>query len=119
MTKISCGIILLALILISCGQKTNQARTRVVDNVNLLTAEQKARLTEQIFELETSVGSQIVILIIGSLNGEQLEEYSLRTANSLGLGREGYGDGILVTAAMNDGQMRIEVGWGLERILPD
>jgi uncharacterized protein len=70
-------------------------------------------------QLESKVGSQVAVLTILSLEGEKIEEVSLRYAEATRLGRATHNDGVLITVAYTDRQMRIEVGTGLENILKD
>ena len=82
----------MALYLFSCrpgteGESAIQKRHYVADNAFLLTDEQESKLVEQIKGLEKEIGSQIAILTIDSLNGENIDSFSLRTADELRLGR--------------------------------
>src|ERR1035438_4468765 len=72
----------------------------VNDTAGVLTKSDRERIagTLQRYHLETH--HQIAILIIPSLGEEQIETFSLRTANAWALGNKGYDDGILVTLAM-------------------
>ena len=118
--KIFCLVIFVfAVVALSCGEKKDQRIYYVNDQAYLLTEEQVSILTDQIRELEETIGSQIVILIIQSLNGEKIEDYSLRTAHDWGIGRKDYDDGVLITVSLDDRQARIEVGYGLEKIIRD
>lgn len=102
----------------ACDQKkAQQDFIPVIDEVHLLTDNEVAKLAGQIKELETSVGSQIVILIINSLEGESIDDFSFRTGNRMGIGRHQYKDGVLITVAYKDRQVKISVGKGLEQIL--
>ena len=101
------------------AQETHEKRLCVIDSISLLSDAEKTKLTEQILDLESTVGSQIAILAIDTLNGESIESFSLRTANSWGLGRNEYNDGLLITIAFRDRKIRIEVGYGLENIIKD
>lgn len=92
---------------------------RVNDQVGLLTTSQAADLDEKLRLLEEEKGSQVAVLIIESLNGEAIESYSIRVAEEWELGREGVDDGVLVLIALDDRQIRIEVGYGLEGAIPD
>ena len=92
---------------------------RITDYANILTSEQEDSLTTIMEALESKVGSQIAILTIPSLEGEKIEQVSLRYAEASGLGRAKYDDGVLITFAHGDRQIRIEVGTGLENILKD
>ena len=89
----------------------------VSDVYGLLEKEQNHQLTSILMDLEKTVGSQMVILIIDSTKGEPIEEYSLRVANTWGIGRKDYDDGALITVAVKDRRLRIEVGLGLEKII--
>lgn len=89
----------------------------VSDFYGLFDKEQNHQLTTILMDLEKTVGSQMVILIIDSTKGEPIEDYSLRVANTWGLGRKDYDDGVLITVAVKDKKLRIEVGFGLEKII--
>lgn len=96
-----------------------ELRDRITDYADVLTTEQEDSLIVIMEQLEVKVGSQLAILTIPTLNGEEIESYSLRTANASRLGRTQYNDGVLITIALEDRKMRIEVGSGLENILKD
>jgi uncharacterized protein len=79
----------------------------------------KAEL-ESILQYERdSTSNQIAILIIESLNGASLEEYTLRVAEKWGLGKKGKDNGVLFFIALQERDVRIEVGRGLEGRLTD
>jgi uncharacterized protein len=113
------AIFFVVLLIVSCRNETEERRTCVIDNAHLLTDEQQSKLIEEILELETNIGSQLAVLTIVSLEGEKIEDYSLRIANTWGLGRKEHDDGVLITVALHDRQARIEVGYGLEKIITD
>jgi uncharacterized protein len=95
------------------------AADRIFDSAQLLSPVQRDSIFQLIEELHSTVGSEVGVNIISSLKGQKIDPYSLAVANQLGLGRPKYNDGILLTLAMNDHQMRIEVGLGLENIIRD
>jgi uncharacterized protein len=92
---------------------------RVNDTANLVPAALRAKIESKLQAFETATGAQIVVLTIPSLEGEVLEEYSLRVAQTWKLGRKGQDDGALLLIARDDRKMRIEVGYGLEARLTD
>jgi uncharacterized membrane protein YgcG len=92
---------------------------RVNDYAAILANEQEAELNQLLASLEDSIGSQLVILTIESLNEESIEEYSMKVAENWGLGRATHNDGVLITVAVSDRKIRIEVGYGLELIIRD
>jgi uncharacterized protein len=68
---------------------------------------------------EDSTSNQVAVLTIPSLEGEPLEEYSLRVAEAWKLGVKGRDNGVLLLIAREERKVRIEVGSGLEGALPD
>jgi uncharacterized protein len=92
---------------------------RVNDLAELIDAEREARIEAKLAELEQRTGAQVAILTVESLEGEPLEDYSLRVAQTWGLGREAADDGVLLLIAEQDRKMRLEVGYGLEGTLTD
>ena len=59
------------------------------------------------------------MLIVPSLEGESIEDYSLRVCEKNKLGKKGRDNGVLLLIAKADRKLRIEVGYGLEGVLPD
>jgi uncharacterized protein len=92
---------------------------RVVDMANILSPGQTAALTEKAAALETRKGHQFVIVTVATLNGQTIEAYSLALGRGWGIGRKGHDDGVLLVVAPGERKVRIEVGYGLERVLRD
>jgi uncharacterized protein len=76
-------------------------------------------LEKQLTQYEDSTSNQIAILIISSLEGESIEDYSIRVAEKWELGQKEKDNGVLLLIAVDDHLMRIEVGEGLEGVLTD
>ncbi len=92
---------------------------RVNDTAGMITAEVRDRLETKLANFEKQTGAQVAVLTIGSLDGEVLEDYSLKVAQTWKLGHKGVDDGVLLLIAKDDRKMRIEVGYGLEGKLTD
>ncbi len=92
---------------------------RVHDDAKVLKTETVDALELKLKAYEDSTSNQIAILIIESLEGEVIEEYSLRVAEKWQLGTKTKDNGVLLLIAINDHKMRIEVGHGLEGVLTD
>jgi len=92
---------------------------RVNDLAALIPDPVETRIEQQLAGLEERTGAQLVVLTLPSLEGESLEEYSHRVAETWQLGRAGVDDGILFLIARDDRKMRIEIGYGLEGDLTD
>jgi uncharacterized protein len=70
-------------------------------------------------ELERSDSTQIVVLTIKSLEGDSLEDFSMRVAEKWKIGQKGNDNGAILIVSKNDRKIRIEVGYGLEGSLTD
>ncbi|MBL7872983.1 MAG: TPM domain-containing protein [Cyclobacteriaceae bacterium] len=92
---------------------------RVHDEAHVLTQKTIDQLEKQLAHYEDSTSNQIAILIISTLDGDVLEEYSLRVAEAWRLGQKNKDNGVLLLIAVDDHKMRIEVGEGLEGVLTD
>jgi uncharacterized protein len=92
----------------------------VVDLAGIVDDAVETRLDNYLRELEQKTTAQVVVLTLTSLEGEALEDFSIRTAhNQWQLGQKGKDNGVLFTVSLNDRKYRLEVGYGLEGILPD
>ena len=94
-------------------------KSRVTDLTATLTPAQAADIEQQLLALEQRKGSQLAVLIVPTTQPEAIEQYSLRVVEAWKLGRKGVDDGALLIIAKNDHTLRIEVGYGLEGVIPD
>ncbi len=123
--KIILAIITIIVLVIGCkketftNSKTTHHNSPVLDKIDLLSFEEKDDLNKMIRKIENEIGSQIGILIINSTGNKSIEEYSIQQAEIYKLGRAEINDGVLITLAKEDRQTRIEVGYGLEKIIKD
>ncbi len=93
---------------------------RVMDLAHVLSASQQQELINKIDNIYTKTqGSEIEILTIDSLEGQAIDEFAIQTARKWQLGAKGKDNGILIVVSKLNKQSRIEVGYGLEGIIPD
>jgi len=92
---------------------------RVVDLAQVLPAGDVDALTASLKAHEDHTGNQVAVLIVPSLEGASLEDYSHRVATTWKLGRKGTDNGVLLLIALKERKVRIEVGYGLEGTLTD
>jgi uncharacterized protein len=92
---------------------------RIVDLARVLPAQDADQLAAQLKAHEEKTGNQVAVLILPSLEGEPLEEYSHRVATTWKLGQKGTDNGVLLLIALKERKIRIEVGYGLEGTLTD
>lgn len=92
---------------------------RVVDAASIISAGVEADLTAKLEALESDTGVQLVVATTPSLDGREIDAYSLDLANAWGIGSAERDDGLLLLVAPNERQVRIDVGYGLEASVKD
>ena len=115
-----CTLLLVTLIIpIAGATEVPYLSGRVNDTAELLSAGTEQELEALLASHEDSTSNQLVILTITSLEGDAIEEYSIRVVDTWKLGQKGKDNGVLLLVAKDDRQVRIEVGRGLEGELTD
>jgi uncharacterized protein len=92
---------------------------RVNDRAGVLSAELRQRLEQRLAAYEQSSGHQFAVLTLKTLDGQPLEEFSIRVVEQWKLGKAGKDDGLLLLVVTGDHKVRIEVGYGLEGAITD
>lgn len=92
---------------------------RVTDLTNTLTASQTSQLEDKLAAFENQKGSQIAVLIVATTQPEDIAEYSIQVADLWRIGRKSIDDGVILLIAKDDRKLRLEVGRGLEGVIPD
>lgn len=92
---------------------------RVNDYAGILSPSTESHVEASLRDLERTDGTQIVVLTIPSLKGDNLEDFSIRVAEQWKIGQKGLDNGAILLISKNDRQMRIEVGYGLEGKMTD
>jgi len=92
---------------------------RISDFAHVIGDADRARMEQAILDLERRTGAQIGVVTVRSLGGAPIEDFAVRVFEKWGVGHEGRDDGVLVVLALAEGAVRIEVGYGLEGVLPD
>ena len=89
------------------------------DFTGTLSSSELENLNQQLKIFDDSTSTQVVFLLIETLNGYPIEMYSQELAEKNGIGTKGNNNGILLLVALSDKKIRIEVGYGLEGALTD
>ncbi len=92
---------------------------RVNDYANMLSPGTIAALEAKLADFEKSDSTQVAVLTVPSLQGEVLEEFSIKVAEKWKIGQKKLDNGAILLVAKEDRKMRIEVGYGLEGKLTD
>jgi uncharacterized protein len=94
-------------------------RGRVNDYAGVVNPDRARSLESQLAKLEADTGHQVAVLTVPTLDGEDIEGFSMRVAESWQIGKKGFDNGVILVVAVKDRRLRLEVGYGLEGILPD
>jgi uncharacterized protein len=93
--------------------------TWVTDVPGALRADTIARLNSTIGAFERSSGAEMAVVVIRSLDGLSIEEAAVKLFKLWGIGKKGRDNGLLLLWSTGDRRVRVEVGYGLEGVLPD
>jgi uncharacterized protein len=116
---------ILLLSIVSCGlsfaaqTKIPKLDQRVSDFTNTLSFQEWQSLEQLLKSFEDSTSTQIVVLMLNSLDGESIEEYASKTFELNKIGQTKKDNGVLLVIAKQDRKLKIEVGYGLEGVLTD
>ena len=91
----------------------------VNDFANVVDAQSRAALEAYCTAVEQSTGAQVAFVTLPSLQGEPIEEVANAIFNAWGVGAKGKNNGILLLLSVGDRRNWLEVGYGLESIIPD
>jgi uncharacterized protein len=91
----------------------------VNDFAGVIDASDEQEITDLARSLEQNGGIQIAVVTVEQMGGESIEMYANRLANSWGIGSSEDDSGLLLLLAMQERQVRFEIGYGLEGDLPD
>ena len=96
-----------------------ETRGYVSDYAGILEGNLERSLESQLKELEQKTSAEIALVILQTLKGGEIQDFSNRLFERWGVGKRGSDNGVLILAALDDKKIWVEVGYGLEEILPD
>jgi uncharacterized protein len=116
-----CTLLALGLPLALCAEPVSQLRPTgyVNDFAHVLDQSTIAQLDDICQQIEQKAYAQIAVVTINSLDGSDIEGYAVDLYKKWGIGSKATNHGVLILLAVQDRKYRIEVGYGLEPILPD
>ena len=91
----------------------------VMDEASFLSEAEREDLSQLAYEINTHQGPQITIFTVNDLQGNEIEEFSIRVAEKWQLGTKEKDNGLLIVIAKQERKMRIEVGNGIEGEITD
>jgi uncharacterized protein len=117
-SKLAC-LLLLLIHPVVLALEVPPLRGRVNDYASMIPADKARQLEERLARFESETGHQVAVLTIPSLEGDPIEDFSIRVAEAWKIGQKGFDNGAILLIAQKDRKLRIEVGYGLEGVLPD
>jgi uncharacterized protein len=94
--------------------------SRVTDTAGMFSSQTVLDMSQFLSTVETQTGGiQIAVVTFPSLEGDDLEDFSIRLAEKWKIGQKGKDNGVIVIIFKDDRKIRIEVGYGLEAVLTD
>src|SRR3989304_3417108 len=116
------GVLLVLTIALSAfcaGQSIPYLSARVNDYAGILSSQTIYELENQLKDHEVKTSNQVAVLTIASLEGQVIEDFSIKVAETWKLGQKDKDNGVLLLISRDDKKLRIEVGDGLEGVLTD
>lgn len=112
-------IVITTLMLSSVAMAAPVSDMLVTDNADMLTDEEEAKIEDALYQIYEQTDIEYAIYLEPSLDGKTIEEASLEIGRKLGIGNKEDNTGLLIYVALEDREFRMEVGYGLEGVIPD
>jgi uncharacterized protein len=100
---------------VSPGQPTGY----VNDFAGVLSSETETYLNTELEKFTKETGGEVAVAVVSSLGGDDIESYANTLFREWGVGGEEKNTGVLLLVAIEDRDVRIEVGYGYEGVVPD
>ena len=91
----------------------------ISDFAHVIDSSSRASIDRYLASLEQASGAQIAIVTIDTLDGEMADDVANKLYRQFGVGKKGKNEGALFLLVVRDRKSRLEVGYGLEPIIPD
>ncbi len=115
-------LLILFVLITSIGKSESipsKSTALVNDYTNTLSAEQQSALSQKLLAYNDSTSTQVCIVIVNSIDGDEISHYANTLAESWGIGQKDRDNGILLLVALADRKVTIQTGYGMEGVLPD
>ncbi len=96
-----------------------QPTADVNDFAGILSAQEREALEQRCRQLRATTGSQLTVVTLRSLQGGQIDDFTVKLFARWKVGQADKDNGVMLLVAIDDRKVRIEVGYGLEPVLPD
>jgi uncharacterized protein len=89
------------------------------DRANLISASDAAALNQKLAAFEQESGAQFIVYVLPSLEGDSVEDFTIRAVEKWKVGQAKYDNGLVLFVFVQDRKIRVEVGYGLEGTITD
>jgi len=113
------AIVLVAASPVFAYTKPGNASGFVNDFAGIFTTEQKLNLETKLSGYEKQSTNEVTVVTVKNLGGDYIENYAEKLFKDFGIGKKDKNNGLLLLIALEDREMRIEIGYGLEGDLTD
>ena len=101
------------------GQNFPKPTGLVNDFANILKPQTKTQITNLLTDLKGKTGVEIAVVTMSDIGGQDYTDYTNRLYENWKIGKKGTDEGLLIFLTVKERKIRIEVGYGLEGLLPD
>jgi uncharacterized protein len=101
------------------SERLPRYRGWVNDFAGVISSYYEEKMSVLAAEVKRKTGAETAVVTVEDMGGLEIEEYAVKLFETWGIGEQGKDNGILLLLAMAERKVRIEVGYGLEGILPD
>jgi len=122
MYRLKCFLILIMLALVpftALALDVPQLTGRINDYARVLSPGATSMLEQKLAAFEKDTSTQVVVLTVPSLQGDDIDQFAIRVADQWKIGQKGKDNGVILVLAQAERKVRIEVGMGLQGVLPD
>jgi len=94
-------------------------QTSVYDNAKMMSGFEAKSLEQKLIRYNDTTSTQIVVITVNSLQGNDVAIYATELAHKWGIGQAGKDNGVLILASKDDRKITIRTGYGVEHLLTD
>lgn len=94
-------------------------QTSVYDRAQMMSTNEAKQLEQKLIRYSDSTSTQIVVITIENLNGNDVAIYATELAHKWGIGQKEEDNGILILVSRDDRRITIRTGYGVEHLLTD
>ena len=118
------SLLLIALLLMFAGSSSAERpfpnpTGLVNDFADVIPPSYKQKISELVYELLQKTEIPVVVVTMPDIGGAEYNDYANRLYSAWGIGKKGDDKGVLIFITIKERKLRIEIGYGLEGILPD